>query len=59
MDRKVYKKMIYKPGKNTYWLRYGKKSLKGIAQSTQTSSKAKSPPAWFYQYLMKVKMNTV
>ena len=44
---------------NTKWFRYGESSLKGMARATADIGSTKHPPSWFYNYLLKIKMNTV
>jgi len=59
MDRKVYAHEIKEKGRNTHWLRYGNSSLTGLAKATADIGSDKHLPPWFYQYLKKIKMNTV
>ena len=54
MDRREYDKKIR--GRNTYWLRYGRKSLIGVSKNFGSKD---DKPSWIFNYLRGIKMNTV
>lgn len=50
--------MINKRGRNTRWLRYGKKSLKGVSIASADIGAKKHPPTCLFNYMKRVKMYT-
>ena len=58
MDRAVYKKTIRKRGKNTKWLRYGSKSLRGVSIASADIGAKNHPPTCLFNYMKRIKMFT-
>jgi hypothetical protein len=46
--------MIKKRGRNTRWLRYGKRQIKGVAKATADLGSSKHPPICIFNYLKKI-----
>jgi len=59
MDKSEYKRMINRFGRNTKWLRWGESSLKGISYAAGDFQKKKGPPLCLFNYMRKIKMDTV
>ena len=59
MDRIEYNRTLKKDrSRNTLWLRYGRKSLKGLSLSS-AEFYTNHPPTCLLQYFLRVRMNTV
>lgn len=58
MDREEHRRTLRYKNRNTLWLRYGKKSLKGISMSLADLGSDSHPPTCYINYFKRVKMNT-
>jgi hypothetical protein len=60
MDRDEYQKTISQKDRNTSWFRYGRDSLQGLtnAASDLRDFPPKPSPTWFYNFTLKIKMDT-
>ena len=58
MDRAEYARTIRKRGRNTRWLRYDKKSLKGVSIAVADIGARRHPPTCLFNYMKRIKMFT-
>lgn len=59
MDREEYDNTISERGRNTFWLRYGYASRKGISKANASWGDEDGPHPWMFKYTDFIALNTV
>ena len=59
VDREEYKRTINLKGRNTKWLRYGKRSIKGLTMAAGEYDAQKPRAECFFNYMKRIYMDTV